>query len=190
MRRFKKILYVHDSGSQYAAQTVKLAAQIAERNHGEVCLVSVVEPPPAMFTSNTSLLLRSQILDQARTDLKDLANDCKFMATANTQVLEGRAHVEIIREVVKDGYDLVMKPLGGSRFVDRLLGRLDMKLLRHCPCPVWLSKGEAYGEFDHVLAAVDTDEEVIEGSRQRQDDQREELNQKSSRDLNVPVCGQ
>ena len=42
--------------------------------------------------------------------------------------------------------------------MDRLLGRLDMQLLRHCPCPVWLSKGEAYGAFDTVLAAVDSGE--------------------------------
>ena len=178
MQRFKKILYVHDSGSQFATQTLKLATQIADRNDGEVSLICVVEPPPAMFVSSTSLDLRKHLLDEARAGLEELARANTFTANASPRVLEGRAHVEIIREVITTGYDLVMKPIGGSRLVDRLLGRLDMKLLRQCPCPVWLSKGETYGEFDHVLAAVDADDDVVEGSIQDCDDDREGLNQK------------
>jgi universal stress protein E len=49
--------------------------------------------------------------------------------------------------------------------LDRLLGRFDMRLLRHCPCPVWLSKGEAYGVFDQILAAVDAEFEAYGGGK-------------------------
>jgi nucleotide-binding universal stress UspA family protein len=176
MKRFKKILYVHDYDSPYSAETLQLAAQLAERNGGEVHLTTVIEPPPAIFASNTSILLRSQLLDQAQADLTKLAQTHKSTEKATVYVLEGRAYIEIIRQVLKQGYDLVVKPTGGSGIVDRLLGRLDMKLLRHCPCPVWLSKGETYGEFDHVLAAVDTDEDVIEDRSRHEEDSREELN--------------
>lgn len=155
MRRFKKILYVHDAGSKAAASTVILAQDLATRNRGQLDLIDVFDTRPAMFGSNTWLLFRDRWLSDARQSLDKLAASANTGKDLKTTIVEGRPHIEVVREVIRNGYDLVIKPIGPNDLVDRLLGRLDMQLLRHCPCPVWLSKGETYGEIDTVLAAVD-----------------------------------
>lgn len=67
----------------------------------------------------------------------------------------GRPFIEIIREVVRGGHDLVIKTARGSETA-LLFGSTALHLLRKCPCPVWIvnpSPGARAG----VLAAVDTD---------------------------------
>lgn len=160
MRRFRKILYVHEENSPVALETLQLALKIAGINAGQVDLITVLEPPAVTFASNISLLLQSRWVKESEDQLQQLAQSASPQGSLNTAVIEGRPHIEVTREVLRHQYDLVIKPVGASGFLDRLFGRLDMSLLRNCPCPVWLSKGEAYGAFDNVLAAVDADMEL------------------------------
>ena len=44
MRRFKKILYVHDESSEAAEETLRLALELADRNNGKVDLIHVIKP--------------------------------------------------------------------------------------------------------------------------------------------------
>ncbi len=160
MRRFRKILYVHEENSPIALETLQLALKIAGTNAGQVDLITVLEPPAVTFASNISLLLQSRWVKESEDQLQQLAQTANPQGGLNTTVIEGRPHIQVAREVLRHDYDLVIKPVGASGFLDRLFGRLDMRLLRNCPCPVWLSKGEAYGAFDNVLAAVDADIET------------------------------
>ncbi len=164
MRRFKKILYVYDEESPAAAKTLGLALGLAEATGGRVDLLRVLSPPPATVASDMSVLLRSSWLKDAEDQLAGFAKSVAPQDGLKTDVIVGRPHIEIIREVLRNGYDLVIKPIGPSGFIDRLLGRLDMRLLRHCPCPLWLSKGEDYRDFDNVLAAVDAQNMIYEPS--------------------------
>ncbi|WP_337660206.1 universal stress protein [Anderseniella sp. Alg231-50] len=157
MRRFRKILYVHEENSPTALQTLQLALNIAGNSDGKVDLLTVLEPPAVTFASNISLLLQSRWVKESEEQLQQLAGTASPEGSLNTKVIEGRPHIQVVREVLRHDYDLVIKPIGPSGFLDKLFGRLDMRLLRSCPCPVWLSKGETYGAFDNVLAAVDAD---------------------------------
>ena len=71
-----------------------------------------------------------------------------------TRVTSGRPPLELVREVLRSGHDLVVKvaePDQGSGF-----GSTDMRLLRNCPCPVLLvhpAKQEQH--FKCILVAVD-----------------------------------
>ncbi len=54
-----------------------------------------------------------------------------------TRVLVGNPAATIVRAVVADGYQMVVKaPTGGGGLRDRILGSIDMRLIRACPCPV------------------------------------------------------
>ena len=161
MRRFKKILYVHEENSPIALETLQLALKIAQSSAGQVDLVTVLEPPPVTFASNVSLLLQSRWVKESGEQLKKLAKTASPDGKLKTNILEGRPHIQVVRAVLKNDYDLVIKPIGASGFLDRLFGGFDMRLLRKCPCPVWLSKGEPYDAFDSVLAAVDADVETL-----------------------------
>lgn len=155
MRRFKKILYVHDATSEVAEETLGLAMDLANRNDGRVDLIYVINPPPAIINTPAVASLHAQWVKEAEEILTALKRAAHTGSNSISNVVIGRPYIEVTREVIRRNYDLVIKPIGSHRLMDRLLGRLDMQLLRHCPCPVWLSKGEAYGAFDTVLAAVD-----------------------------------
>ena len=187
MQRFKKILYVHEEDSDVAAATLNLAVDLAKRNSGQVDLISVIELPPIMFTSSTAVLLQSRWQKKTEEQLEELARAVAPNGNLKTKVLNGKPHIQIVREVLRHGYDLVIKPIGPSGLIDRLLGRVDMRLLAQCPCPVWLSKGEAYGAFDHVLAAVDAAFEAYGGGKV-DDEQAEDPLNKQILELAFSLC--
>jgi len=73
-----------------------------------------------------------------------------------TKVLFGKAFLEIIREVLREDHDLVMKTArgeGGPK--GTIFGSLAMHLLRKCPCPVWVVKKSAGARYRRIVAAVD-----------------------------------
>ncbi len=142
MKRFKKILYLHDETSEVAAETLHLALELAKRNHGQVDLINVLEPPPAIFTPSLSASLRSRWLEESEQALNELAQSVSPDRELKTKLVEGKPHIQAIRQVLRHDYDLVIKPIGPSTFLNQLLVRLYMQLLRLCPFPVWLSNGE------------------------------------------------
>lgn len=74
-----------------------------------------------------------------------------------TRVMTGTVFLEIIRLVLRNSHDLVMKAAENPGFLKRLFGSNDMHLLRKCPCPVWLVKLPEKSKYDCVMAAVDFD---------------------------------
>lgn len=69
-------------------------------------------------------------------------------------VRQGSAADEAVRQVIEGGHDLLVKeaaddPAAGFR-------SLDMRLLRYCPCPLWLIAPRAQGPLRRIVAAVDT----------------------------------
>jgi nucleotide-binding universal stress UspA family protein len=187
MRRFKKILYVHEEGSDVATATLNLAVDLAKRNGGLIDLISVIELPPIMFTSSTAVLLQSRWQKNTEEQLEELARAVAPNGNLKTKVLTGKPHIQIVREVLRHGYDLVIKPIGPSGLIDRLLSSVDMRLLVQCPCPVWLSKGEAYGAFDHVLVAVDAAFEAYGGGK-ADDELAEDALNKQILELAFSLC--
>ena len=73
MRRFRKILYVHEENSPIALETLQLALEIAGKSGGQVDLVTMLEPPAVTFASNISLLLQSRWVKESEDQLQQLA---------------------------------------------------------------------------------------------------------------------
>jgi nucleotide-binding universal stress UspA family protein len=74
----------------------------------------------------------------------------------DTKIVEGKAFLEVIREVLRNGRDLVIKSAnsdGGAR--GWLFGTTDLHLIRKCPCPVWLIKPTDPAPIRRVMACVD-----------------------------------
>lgn len=60
---------------------------------------------------------------------------------AKCRSMIGKAWVEIIRQVIQRKHDLVIVGTRDLRMAGRILfGSTAMKLLRKCPCPVWVTK--------------------------------------------------
>ncbi len=91
---------------------------------------------------------------QVLTEVTDWAK--RKGVVAQSKLLIGKESVEIIREVLRARHDLVISGSGNMGAVDRLfLGSTAMKLLRRCPCPVWLTKLSTPPETINILVASD-----------------------------------
>ena len=90
--------------------------------------------------------------------LETLVEPYRERIEVNTLVLTGTPFLEIIRDVLRNGRDLVIKCPESPDWLDRFLAGDDMHLLRKCPCPVWLVKPETSASYQRILAAVDVDD--------------------------------
>jgi universal stress protein E len=73
---------------------------------------------------------------------------------AEVRLVRGRASVEIIRQVLRGGHDLVVVGTHDRGGLRRLLfGSTALKLLRRCPCPVWVTRpGHAARPLNTLVA--------------------------------------
>ncbi len=72
------------------------------------------------------------------------------------KVTIGKSWIEIIKEVLKENYDLVMIGTRNKNRVSQILfGSTGMKLLRKCPCPVWVIRPDPTPEVYNILVASD-----------------------------------
>ena len=159
MKRFKNILFVKEPAASCEAD-LERTVLLAKNNQASLTIIDVVEPMPsglsAMPKGFIPETLRNAIIDERRENLEQLVASARAQVDVETQVLSGIPYLEVIRKVLRDGHDLVVKPAynnGGLKA--RLFGGLDLHLLRKCPVPVWLMKLPKSGKYQRILAAVD-----------------------------------
>lgn len=88
----------------------------------------------------------------------------------DTRVLVGKPFIEIIRQVLRNDHDLIIKCADADSSLQELLfSSTDKHLMRKCPCPVWIIKPTERQKYVRILAAVDQDpEEPIKDALNRQ----------------------
>ncbi|QDU92636.1 universal stress protein [Lignipirellula cremea] len=159
MKRFKKILVATDT--RFADHPiVQQAAEIALRNNASLKIVDVV--PEFPWTVRMTLAnhehMRELIAQEKKTALEALAEPIRQTGVeVETQALLGKTSIEIIREVIRGGYDLVLRVAKGRESTHQgFFGNTGKRLLRKCPCAVWLVAAAAPAKFQQVLGCVDT----------------------------------
>ena len=158
MQRFKDILCVV-ADLTAGKHVMERAVTLAENNQASLTVVDVVEHVTAGIGmpdgGPISADLQAALVSAHEQALKSLVDSYRNRIEIQTRVLVGVPFLEIIREVLRNGRDLVIKVPDPRDFLDRLLGSEDMHLLRKCPCPVWLIKPGRHKSFRRILAAVD-----------------------------------
>lgn len=149
MKRFKSILYVSQPGVDQASALAR-AVSLAERNGARLSIVDVVPQMAADGLGAETVTLRKR-------DMESMA--APYVRGLNIQfdVLAGTPFLEVIRYVLRNDHELVIKVGEAPSFLPRLFGGDDMHLLRKCPCPVWLMKPTEKTRYNSVIAAVDFD---------------------------------
>jgi len=158
MKRFKNILYVaHPSGVETKA--FHHAVGLAERNNAHLTIIHVIEKIPPYLNRLTPFMFRQVRLERQREALDQLCEWVQGRVKVEAKLIEGKLFLEVIREVLRNERDLVVKSVeAGDGAMDRLFRTTDMHLLRKCPCPVWLIKSTHRTPFRRIMAAVDFDE--------------------------------
>ena len=161
MKEFSNILFVHQLAVEDTA-AFERAAVLAEENTARLKVIEVIEevspdigvPVPVLLTD----VLRNTLIEESREQMEELVAPRRQKLDIEIEVLTGTTFLEIIREVLRNRHDLVIKAADKDGLITRVLGSTDMHLLRKCPCPVWLHKHGHDKPYRRILAAVDFDE--------------------------------
>jgi len=157
MNRFSKILFVAESGVDDSAGFGQ-AMTLANNNQAQMTVVGLVDAVDIRKARVlTAIDLLDEMVEQRREQLQTLVQSASMTgAGIEIKVLVGRAFVEIIREVLRHQRDLVIKSVESTEGIgQQLFGGTDMKLLRKCPCPVWLIKSMQQQGYREILVGVD-----------------------------------
>ncbi len=158
MKRFKNILLVYDN-TESGQLTLGRVIDLAKQNGARITVVHVIDQIPQDYRMLITSVDTEEIMRLVSAENKLILEKAvaRFSETSDIQckVITGREFIEIIKEVLRNRHDLVIKTargMGGR--LGMLFGATAMHLLRKCPCPVWLIKpGQVH--FHRVMAAVD-----------------------------------
>ncbi|SCZ67705.1 universal stress protein [Thiohalomonas denitrificans] len=163
MKGFKNILYVSENAVEQDSALAR-AVSLTENNQADLTVIDVIPQVTAGIGLPPDLQARFEA--ERRQALDSLVAPHRERRRIHCKVLTGSMYLEVIREVLRDGYDLVIKPAANPDFLERIFGSEDMHLLRKCPAPVWLMKTAEKTNYECILAAVDFDPSEPESARQ------------------------
>jgi nucleotide-binding universal stress UspA family protein len=161
MRRFNNIICVVEHGKE-SKPALDKAVTLAEHNQAKLTVVEVIPRVPAGIGmpdgGPISRDLRAAMVSEHEARLVSLIEPYRERLDVKHDVLTGTSFLEIIRAVLRNGHDLVVKCPESPDWLDRLFSGDDMHLLRKCPCPVWMIRPEVGESYQRILAAVDVDD--------------------------------
>ena len=161
MKPFENILFVVNP-EEPCALVLERTVALAENNQAALTVVDVL-PRLALGAGGpeaglTGLELQAGLAAERGALLEGLVSPFRERLPIRTRVLTGTPYLEVVREVIRGGHDLVVRPPERPGWLDRLFGSDDMHLLRKCPCPVWLIQCEPPKSRQRILATVDADD--------------------------------
>jgi universal stress protein E len=157
MQRFRNILCV--IGDDFKDKVaLHRAVNLAGTNNASLTVINVYDEE----LSGVRLLDRTLFPDAKKEHistleqkLNELVSNVSESFEVQTKVLDGISFIEIIKEVLRYDYDLVIKSADNDGFLEQVFGSNDMHLTRKCPCPVWLDDSNHIDEYTKIAAAVD-----------------------------------
>ncbi len=159
MKRFKNILYFADGATETCSSLVR-AVNLAIFNQTRLTVVDVIgeinQVNPEL-EQRLGITMQQLQYDNRMDELTALIEPYQQANCAiNIQILQGTPFVEVIRAVQKQGFDLVIKAANPTvGLIEHFFGSTDLRLLRKCPCPVWIDRPRSQGNYCKILAAID-----------------------------------
>lgn len=162
MMPFKNILchYSKPNGTAVLQRAVRLAKE----THARLTVVEVIPALPDVYpiavppaSGMTLADLYQATLQQSREHLEQLIKPWHHKSlTMEIKLLTGTPFLEIIKKVLRDQHDLVMTSvMTKSKARSKLTGTTALRLIRKCPCPVWVVTDAHDHPYRQIMAAVD-----------------------------------
>lgn len=162
MKRFKNILLAA-GGTGWEKSALQKAAALAGSNRARLTVVDVLEELPRDLRKLVAAVhlrdLQKLAVSERRKQLERLLAPFKRSGLqVSATVLVGKPFLEIIRSVLRNKHDLVVKAAHEDAGLKAMIfGSTDMHLMRKCPCPVWIIKPGDRAKTGGIMAAVDPD---------------------------------
>lgn len=156
MERFKNILVgvdlsepdrlVSDKPTAPSEEAIHRAIWLAKANSASVRFVYALDSSTLQPSGDAHQIAETSqgpktVKDHAKQMLTKIVQDAKQQGiVAESEVVVGKSWVELIRQALRNKHDLV---IAGTRrfgaFRSIIFGSTGIKLLRKCPCPVWIT---------------------------------------------------
>ena len=172
MKRFKSILVgvdladgerlVSSNLKEPSKEAVERAIWLAKASSAHLTFYYVLPSWAANQDASPAVPLdegydKRTVEDHAKEVMVNLVDQARSQGVvAGSRVGFGRSWIEIIRQVIRESHDLVIvgakDPNGVMQF---LTGSTEIKLLRKCPCAVWVTQQQADPGIESILVAHD-----------------------------------
>ncbi|GJL73239.1 MAG: universal stress protein [Nitrosomonas sp.] len=166
---FKNILYLSEA-SVAQGPSIARAVSIAENNQADLTVIDVIPVITVgigtLPVGHTFDELQTAMVSDRRKKLEFLVEPYMERISIQLDVLMGKTYIEVIHAILRNKYDLLIKPAENPNFIERMFGSDDMQLLRNCPCPVWLTRSEKQSDYERILAAVDVNPDIPDATEQ------------------------
>jgi nucleotide-binding universal stress UspA family protein len=155
--------------SRPSRQALARAIWLAAHTRGKLTIFSAL--PVSPFVQDLQQERLSQATDEGVRQANAILDSLVAQATAEgvdarAKFAFGTPWEEICRQQQGDNHDLVVVGTRDLGHVTRVLfGSTAMKLLRHCPCPVWVARPDAYWEHQEILVPSDFSDVSLEALR-------------------------
>lgn len=137
MTSLSSILVDEDAATTHHP-ALEQAAGLARRCSARMKIVDVLPRVPSGVRHFVTPDIEKELIEHRSGRLADLAKGIPDVSVT-TELLRGRPATAVIQEVVRANHNLVVRSHGRDLSESpRRFGAIDMELLRHCPCPVWL----------------------------------------------------
>lgn len=161
MKRFKNLLCVVEP-VEACQPALHRAVELAKNNQANLTIASVVPQVTAGIgmPDNVAMAadLQTALIEEQTQKLEALVEPHRKRLQVEIRVLVGTPFLQIIREILLERHDLIIKIPERQDWLNRFFSSDDMHLMRKCPCPVWLIKPQAPKAYRQILAAVDVDD--------------------------------
>ncbi len=174
MKRINKILCVVEPNTNSEAALLQ-AVKVANDHQADITVASLLKNTGALRTfyhdKNKIEKNLKESTENKRLTIENWVK--KFQPSLNFKVdiYAGIGFIEIVRSVIQNQYDLLVKCADDVDWLGRLFGSDDMHLLRKCPCPVLMLKPGQKEVFRNVLAAIDVNDDFNDQDENRVQDQ-------------------
>lgn len=152
---FKKVLL--DLGSSVDMHLLAQAVEFCDRVGAKLTALSVFEEPSqpvSSYFSSQHKDLRKIVLDSYEAAVDEgIAKHGINADGFEREVRWGKDFLETIRLVNEGNFDLV---ISASQEIDGPPDSTAMHLMRKCPCPVWIHRGNLWKGAIRILVAVNT----------------------------------
>lgn len=157
MKKVSAVLLAIDGDHDDQALLAEVGA-FARDGRSQVTILSIQEPMTGDPQKSVAVSNLQQWESKVRSDqLEKLSAALSEKGIqVSVQHAVGKPYLEIIREVLRAEYDLVIKPATHDSGIRRLLlGGTDIQLLSLCPIPVWIFQPTVGKALKKIAVAVD-----------------------------------
>lgn len=163
--QFSKALFVVNSSGDIPQKSFTKAMRFMAMSNTHLDLICVLpDLAPLNYSHSREMLQRIEQASVEATKKKLMCSIEMHYPDFSGEVIikSGKEFVEVIRYVVNQGYDLLIKQAENKHWLQSVFGSNDLHFLRKCPCALWMIEKDAPESYKNIGLSLDFSDDDVE----------------------------